>query len=160
MIVNDLSARRQPWRCGLEPLEDRRLLAVVFSDDFPNAFIDAAKHWTGRGSGFQGPLGDEVLALVSSGWARRRLGAPGFSPRYFWLRFPHDDAYRLRAEARGSAGAGHGPMGGSKYHKKSGHFGGGSGNAWHGVGMSRRHAMKMLRALATAKGRPSHGVRS
>lgn len=28
------------------------------------AFIDAAKHWTGRGSGFQGPLGDEVLTLA------------------------------------------------------------------------------------------------
>ncbi len=28
------------------------------------AFIDAAKHWTGRGNGFQGPLGDEVLTLA------------------------------------------------------------------------------------------------
>jgi mono/diheme cytochrome c family protein len=27
------------------------------------AFIDASKHWTGRGEGFQGPLGDNVLAL-------------------------------------------------------------------------------------------------
>jgi mono/diheme cytochrome c family protein len=27
------------------------------------AFIDAAKHWEGRGVGFEGPLGDNVLAL-------------------------------------------------------------------------------------------------
>jgi mono/diheme cytochrome c family protein len=27
------------------------------------AFIDASKHWTGRGEGFQGPLGDNILAL-------------------------------------------------------------------------------------------------
>jgi mono/diheme cytochrome c family protein len=29
------------------------------------AFIDASKHWTGRGEGFQGPLGDNALALPS-----------------------------------------------------------------------------------------------
>jgi cytochrome c2 len=28
------------------------------------AFIDAARHWTGRGSGFERPLGDNVLTLV------------------------------------------------------------------------------------------------
>jgi mono/diheme cytochrome c family protein len=28
-------------------------------------FIDAAKHWTDRGAGFEGPLGDEVLNLPS-----------------------------------------------------------------------------------------------
>jgi mono/diheme cytochrome c family protein len=27
------------------------------------AFIDASKHWIGRGEGFQGPLGDNILAL-------------------------------------------------------------------------------------------------
>ncbi len=27
------------------------------------AFIDASKHWTGRGEGFQGPLGDNILTL-------------------------------------------------------------------------------------------------
>ena len=26
-------------------------------------FIDAAKHWTDRGDGFEGPLGDDVLSL-------------------------------------------------------------------------------------------------
>ncbi len=29
------------------------------------AFIDASKHWTGRGEGFQGPLGDNILSLPS-----------------------------------------------------------------------------------------------
>jgi hypothetical protein len=28
-------------------------------------FIDAARHWTDRGAGFEGPLGDEVLSLPS-----------------------------------------------------------------------------------------------
>ena len=28
------------------------------------AFIDAAKHWTGRGQGFQGPLGDDIVKLA------------------------------------------------------------------------------------------------
>ncbi|MCA9115506.1 MAG: c-type cytochrome [Planctomycetaceae bacterium] len=28
-----------------------------------NAFIDASRHWTGRGQGFERPLGDHVLAL-------------------------------------------------------------------------------------------------
>jgi len=28
-------------------------------------FIDAARHWTDRGTGFEGPLGDNVLALPS-----------------------------------------------------------------------------------------------
>jgi hypothetical protein len=28
-------------------------------------FIDAARHWTDRGAGFEGPLGDEVLSLAS-----------------------------------------------------------------------------------------------
>lgn len=27
------------------------------------AFIDASRHWTGRGQGFEGPLGDHVIAL-------------------------------------------------------------------------------------------------
>lgn len=35
------------------------------------AFVDAAKHWTGRGQGFQGPLGDDVVQLPSGvGFAR------------------------------------------------------------------------------------------
>lgn len=34
------------------------------------AFIDASRHWSARGAGFQGPLGDNVLALP---------GGPGFA---------------------------------------------------------------------------------
>jgi mono/diheme cytochrome c family protein len=34
-------------------------LALVWK----GGFIDAARHWTDRGSGFEGPLGDDVLAL-------------------------------------------------------------------------------------------------
>lgn len=35
------------------------------------AFVDAAKHWTGRGQGFQGPLGDDVIQLPTGvGFAR------------------------------------------------------------------------------------------
>ena len=30
------------------------------------AFIDASRHWTGRGQGFESPLGDDVLPLPSS----------------------------------------------------------------------------------------------
>jgi hypothetical protein len=30
-----------------------------------NKFVDASKHWVGRGPGFQGPLGDQVLKLES-----------------------------------------------------------------------------------------------
>jgi len=29
------------------------------------AFIDAAKHWSARGAGFEGPLGDKILRLPS-----------------------------------------------------------------------------------------------
>ncbi|PQO42448.1 PA14 domain-containing protein [Blastopirellula marina] len=30
------------------------------------SFIDASRHWTGRGQGFEGPLGDNVVALPSA----------------------------------------------------------------------------------------------
>ena len=35
------------------------------------AFIDASKHWVGRGVGYEGPLGDNILALPAG---------PGFAP--------------------------------------------------------------------------------
>jgi len=38
---------------------DRMVLGLIWH----GAFIDAAKHWRGRGSGFQGPLGDHVVSL-------------------------------------------------------------------------------------------------
>src|SRR5205085_5023930 len=34
-------------------------LAMVWK----GGFIDAARHWTDRGAGFEGPLGDDVLSL-------------------------------------------------------------------------------------------------
>ncbi len=40
-----------------------------------NKFIDASKHWVGRGPGFQVPLGDQVLKL-SDGPAFARLDSP------------------------------------------------------------------------------------
>ena len=40
---------------------ERMTLSLIWH----NAFIDASKHWAGRGSGTQGPLGDHVLRLVS-----------------------------------------------------------------------------------------------
>lgn len=40
-----------------------------------NAFIDAGRHWTGRGQGFQPPLGDHVLSLPR-GAAFAVLNAP------------------------------------------------------------------------------------
>ena len=39
---------------------DEMNLALVWE----NAFVDAAKHWVGRGPGFQRPHGDNVLSLV------------------------------------------------------------------------------------------------
>lgn len=39
---------------------DELCLALIWE----NAFIDAAKHWVGRGAGFQRPHGDNVLSLV------------------------------------------------------------------------------------------------
>lgn len=39
---------------------DEICLALIWE----NAFIDASKHWNGRGQGFQRPLGDNVYSLV------------------------------------------------------------------------------------------------
>ena len=40
-------------------------------------FIDAARHWTDRGAGFEGPLGDNVLQLP----AGRDVRGPGEAGR-------------------------------------------------------------------------------
>ena len=37
--------------------------AIRLAMIWQGGFIDAAKHWNGRGAGFQGPLGDNVVAL-------------------------------------------------------------------------------------------------
>ncbi len=76
--------------------EDLRLALI-----WQGAFIDASKHWSGRGEGFQTPLGDNILALAAgptfarladpaATWPRRAADDPG-------LRFR---GYRLGAENR------------------------------------------------------------
>ena len=40
------------------------------------AFIDASRHWTGRGDGFQAPLGDNVLTLPAGPELRRPARTP------------------------------------------------------------------------------------
>ena len=37
-------------------------LALVWQENF----IDASRHWTGRGQGFEAPLGENILALPDS----------------------------------------------------------------------------------------------
>lgn len=56
------------------------------------AFIDASRHWSARGAGFQGPLGDNVLNLPEGpGFA---MLSPGAAP---WpTQSPKDLGYRLR----------------------------------------------------------------
>lgn len=49
-----------PEKANLAFDADELCLALIWHNDF----IDASMHWTGRGSGFQRPLGDHVLSLV------------------------------------------------------------------------------------------------
>lgn len=48
-----------PERVNLAWDAGQMSLALLWKNDF----IDAGKHWTGRGAGFQGPLGDFVIKL-------------------------------------------------------------------------------------------------
>lgn len=50
-----------PEGCNLAWDAERMALALVWQ----NQFIDAAKHWQGRGSGAQSPLGDAAIELES-----------------------------------------------------------------------------------------------
>jgi mono/diheme cytochrome c family protein len=65
------------------------------------AFIDAAKHWADRGSGWEGPLGDNVLKLPTGpAFAMLENDAaawPSASPRKLGYRF---QGYRLTEEDR------------------------------------------------------------
>jgi hypothetical protein len=65
------------------------------------AFIDASKHWAGRGQGFQAPLGDDVVKLAAgpnfavledarAPWPGKTAGELGY----------HFRGYRLNAERR------------------------------------------------------------
>ncbi|MFM8933120.1 MAG: cytochrome c1, partial [Gemmataceae bacterium] len=72
-------------------------LALVWQDQF----MDAAKHWTDRGVGFEGPLGDAVVSFSKGpGIARLKDAAeawPGKSPREGAWKF---DGYRLADKGR------------------------------------------------------------
>jgi len=63
-FLEGLSARGiavgYPEQANLAFDADAMCLALIWHNDF----IDAAKHWRGRGSGTQRPLGDHVLSLV------------------------------------------------------------------------------------------------
>ena len=62
-FIDGLSARGiavgYPEKLHLAFDAERLALTLVWN----GAFIDAAKHWVGRGSGFQTPLGDNVLTV-------------------------------------------------------------------------------------------------
>lgn len=63
-FLEGLSARGiavgYPEKANLAFDADAMCLAVIWHNDF----LDASKHWQGRGSGTQSPLGDHVLSLV------------------------------------------------------------------------------------------------
>jgi hypothetical protein len=65
------------------------------------AFIDAAKHWTGRGSGFEGPLGDYVITLPAGApfatLASNDTAWPSGAPKTLGYRFR---GYRLTPDDR------------------------------------------------------------
>jgi hypothetical protein len=65
------------------------------------AFIDASRHWTDRGAGFQAPLGDNVLSLApGSSFARLKSEAdewPKKAAKELGLKFR---GYRLEKEQR------------------------------------------------------------
>lgn len=63
-FLEDLSPRGiavgYPEQANLAFDADEMCLALIWH----NAFLDASKHWVGRGNGAQRPLGDHVLSLV------------------------------------------------------------------------------------------------
>lgn len=65
------------------------------------AFIDAGKHWTDRGSGFEGPLGDNILKLHAGPpfavLLKNDEAWPEKSPAYRPIRF---DGYKLTPDDR------------------------------------------------------------
>jgi hypothetical protein len=65
------------------------------------AFIDAARHWTDRGAGFEGPLGDNILALAGGAnfavLAKADIAWPTTAPKEMGYKFK---GYRLTADDR------------------------------------------------------------
>jgi mono/diheme cytochrome c family protein len=64
-------------------------------------FLDASRHWTGRGEGFEGPAGDRILSLVDGAplalLATAEQPWPGQSARELGFRF---QGYRLTGDQR------------------------------------------------------------
>jgi hypothetical protein len=65
------------------------------------AFIDAARHWTDRGSGFEGPLGDNILKLPNgvefAVLEQPDAAWPSGAPKKFGFKFL---GYRLTSDDR------------------------------------------------------------
>lgn len=68
---------------------DEICLALIWE----NAFIDASKHWNGRGQGFQPPLGDNVYSLVR--------GVPFATLESVDAAWPTDSAADLKYQFKG-----------------------------------------------------------
>ncbi|MCA9155389.1 MAG: c-type cytochrome, partial [Planctomycetales bacterium] len=64
-----------------------------------NAFMDASRHWSGRGQGFQGPLGDNVLRLT----ANQPFAALADAETSWPTENPRDNGYRFRGYRLGKA---------------------------------------------------------
>lgn len=71
---------------------DRLVLGLIWH----GAFIDASRHWQGRGQGFQPPLGDHVVSLpreapfaalerIDAAWPRQAAGEMGYKFRGYRL---------------------------------------------------------------------------
>ncbi|MFQ5731856.1 MAG: PA14 domain-containing protein, partial [Planctomycetaceae bacterium] len=85
---------------------DRMVLALAWH----GPFIDAAKHWIGRGPGFQGPLGDHVLSLpreapfaalagVDAQWPRKPAREEGYRFLGYRLNKQRQPIFRYRVGA-------------------------------------------------------------
>ena len=79
---------------------DRLNLALLWKNDF----IDASKHWVGRGPGFQGPLGDFVIKL-DSGLPIAKLSDPNAKwPELAKNQSARELGYRFRGYSLNDAG--------------------------------------------------------
>lgn len=104
-FIDGVSARgiavAYPERVNLCFDADQVCLAVIWENDF----IDAAKHWVGRGPGNQRPLGDNVMSLVrgvpfaslddeKSTWPTSKPGELGYRFRGYQFNAKRQPAFR------------------------------------------------------------------
>ena len=79
-------------------------LVLLWKDDF----IDASKHWVGRGPGFQGPLGDDILKMdagsliakidsVQATWPKEQARELGFRFQGYQLDKQGQPTFRYRS---------------------------------------------------------------